>query len=197
LWTQVKQGLIDDLKSIKIGPTDDLSNFFKAVIDEKSFDKIAKYIANAKESKDVEIVAGGNCDKTNGYFIEPTVLIAKDPQIRNLVQRNFWTRFNHLCLRPKQVRRNIKHSRPNLYLCTYRGNYLTRQICHRTGHKKIEQRSRKFLHQRQMYWRSSGSANYWRQQGKRHLRQSWKHDKFIALGFSSYHKRNICSSHRL
>jgi 1-pyrroline-5-carboxylate dehydrogenase len=89
LWPQVKQGLIDDLKSIKMGPTDDFSNFFNAVIDEKSFDKIAKYISNAKESKDVEIVAGGNCDKTNGYFIEPTVLMAKDPKYVTMCEEIF------------------------------------------------------------------------------------------------------------
>jgi len=89
LWPQIKQGLIDDLKSIKMGPTDDFSNFFNAVIDEKSFDKISKYIANAKESKEVEIVAGGNCDKTSGFFIEPTVLLAKDPKYITMCEEIF------------------------------------------------------------------------------------------------------------
>jgi 1-pyrroline-5-carboxylate dehydrogenase len=89
LWPQIKQGLIDDLKSIKMGPTDDFSNFFNAVIDEKSFDKISKYISNAKESKEVEIVAGGNCDKTSGYFIEPTVLLAKDPKYITMCEEIF------------------------------------------------------------------------------------------------------------
>lgn len=89
LWPQIKQGLIDDLKSIKMGPTDDFSNFFNAVIDEKSFDKISNYISNAKESKDVEIISGGNCDKTNGYFIEPTVLLAKDPKYVTMCEEIF------------------------------------------------------------------------------------------------------------
>ncbi|MFZ4612345.1 MAG: L-glutamate gamma-semialdehyde dehydrogenase [Bacteroidia bacterium] len=89
LWPQIKQGLIDDLKSIKMGPTDDFSNFFNAVIDEKSFDKISKYISNAKDSKEVEIVAGGNCDKTSGYFIEPTVLLAKDPKYITMCEEIF------------------------------------------------------------------------------------------------------------
>lgn len=89
LWPQIKQGLIDDLKSIKMGPTDDFSNFFNAVIDEKSFDKISNYISNAKESKDVEIIAGGNCDKTNGYFIEPTVLLANDPKYVTMCEEIF------------------------------------------------------------------------------------------------------------
>jgi len=89
LWPQIKQGLIDDLKSIKMGPTDDFSNFFNAVIDEKSFDKISKYISNAKDSKEVEIVTGGNCDKTSGYFIEPTVLQAKDPKYITMCEEIF------------------------------------------------------------------------------------------------------------
>ncbi|MFN5795241.1 MAG: L-glutamate gamma-semialdehyde dehydrogenase [Bacteroidota bacterium] len=89
LWPQIKQGLIDDLKSIKMGTTDDFSNFFNAVIDEKSFDKISNYISNAKESSDVEIIAGGNCDKTNGYFIEPTVLLANDPKYVTMCEEIF------------------------------------------------------------------------------------------------------------
>jgi len=89
LWPEIKQGLIDDLKSIKMGSTDDFRNFFNAVIDEKSFDKISNYISNARDSKDVEIVAGGKCDKTNGYFIEPTVLLAKDPKYTTMCEEIF------------------------------------------------------------------------------------------------------------
>lgn len=79
LWPAVKEGLLNDLKSIKVGPTEDFANFFNAVIDEKAFDKIASYIDAAKKSKDVEVLAGGNYDKSKGYFIHPTVLLAKDP----------------------------------------------------------------------------------------------------------------------
>ena len=79
LWPAVKDGLLEDLKSFKIGPTEDFSNFFNAVIDEKAFDKIASYIDGAKNSGEVEVLAGGTYDKTNGYFIQPTVLLSKDP----------------------------------------------------------------------------------------------------------------------
>lgn len=89
LWPQVKQGLIDDLKSFKIGPTDDFSCFFNAVIDEKAFDKIAKYIDNAKASTEVEVIAGGNYDKTKGYFIEPTVLLSKNPKYITMCEEIF------------------------------------------------------------------------------------------------------------
>ena len=62
-----------------MGSPENLENFITAVIDEKSFDKIANYIENAKSSADAEIIIGGNYDKTNGYFIEPTVILAKEP----------------------------------------------------------------------------------------------------------------------
>ena len=63
-----------DIASFKMGPVEDFENFINAVINEASFDKLAKYIDAAKNDKDVEIVAGGNYDKSKGWFIEPTVL---------------------------------------------------------------------------------------------------------------------------
>src|SRR5690606_9717673 len=79
LWESVKQYLIADLDSMKMGGVEDFSNFINAVIDEKSFDKIARYIDGAKKAGHVDIIAGGNYDKTTGYFIEPTVLVVQDP----------------------------------------------------------------------------------------------------------------------
>ena len=79
LWDEVKGYLVDDLKSIKMGGVEDFSNFFNAVIDKKAFDKITGYIDDAKKSDLVEVVAGGNYDDSKGYFIEPTVLLSKDP----------------------------------------------------------------------------------------------------------------------
>ena len=79
LWPAVKEGLIRDINSFKIGPTEDLGNFFNAVIDEKSFDKLAGYIDDAKKNPDVNVVVGGTYDKSKGWFIHPTVLEVKDP----------------------------------------------------------------------------------------------------------------------
>ena len=80
LWEDVKAFVIEHLNSIKMGDPGDLSNFVNAVIHEASFDKITSYIAQAKSAVDAEIVAGGNYDKSVGYFIEPTVILAKTPQ---------------------------------------------------------------------------------------------------------------------
>jgi 1-pyrroline-5-carboxylate dehydrogenase len=78
LWPDVRNFLVADLKSFKMGGVEDFRNFINAVIDEAAFDKISSYIINAKKDG-VEIVAGGNFDKSVGYFIEPTVLLTTDP----------------------------------------------------------------------------------------------------------------------
>ena len=79
LWGEVKKYLQDDLESISMGSPENLENFVTSVIDEKSFDKISSYIKNAKLSNDAEVIIGGNFDKSKGYFIEPTVILTKDP----------------------------------------------------------------------------------------------------------------------
>src|ERR1700751_4071114 len=89
LWKEVKENLLADLKSMKMGPTENFTNFINAVIDEKSFDKLTKYIDAAKKDKDAEIVAGGNYDKSKGYFIEPTILQAKDPKYVTMCEELF------------------------------------------------------------------------------------------------------------
>jgi 1-pyrroline-5-carboxylate dehydrogenase len=89
MWEEVKQGLITDLASMKMGPTEDFENFVNAVIDEKSFDKLVSYIENAKKSSDVEIIAGGTYDKSKGYFIAPTIIVAKDPKYVTMCEELF------------------------------------------------------------------------------------------------------------
>jgi 1-pyrroline-5-carboxylate dehydrogenase len=86
---EVKQKVIDGIKSFKMGTVEDFSNFINAVIDEKSFDKIKSYIDNAKADKNVSIWAGGTCDKSKGYFVEPTVIEAKDPQYVTMCEEIF------------------------------------------------------------------------------------------------------------
>jgi 1-pyrroline-5-carboxylate dehydrogenase len=89
MWDTVKQGLITDLASMKMGPTEDFENFVNAVIDEKSFDKLVSYIENAKKSSEVEIIAGGTYDKSKGYFIAPTIIVAKDPKYVTMCEELF------------------------------------------------------------------------------------------------------------
>jgi 1-pyrroline-5-carboxylate dehydrogenase len=80
LWQAVKEQLITDVKSMKMGSPEDFGNFITAVIHENSFDKLASYIDQAKKDSDAEIIVGGNYDKTKGYFIEPTVIVTTNPK---------------------------------------------------------------------------------------------------------------------
>lgn len=89
LWKDVKKMVLDMLAEIKMGDVRDFSNFVNAVIDENSFDNIAGYIERAKKSKDAEIIAGGKCDKSVGYFIEPTIILAKNPKYESIVEEIF------------------------------------------------------------------------------------------------------------
>ncbi len=89
LWEETKKLVLADLKSMKMGGTEDFTNFINAVIDEKSFDKLAKYIDAAKKDSNVEIIAGGNYDKSKGYFIEPTIILAKDPKYVTMCEELF------------------------------------------------------------------------------------------------------------
>jgi 1-pyrroline-5-carboxylate dehydrogenase len=80
LWPAVKEQVITDVKSMKMGSPEDFSNFITAVIHEGSFDKLASYIDQAKKDADAEIIVGGNYDKSKGYFIEPTVIVTTNPK---------------------------------------------------------------------------------------------------------------------
>jgi 1-pyrroline-5-carboxylate dehydrogenase len=85
----VKKKLIEGINSFKMGTVEDFSNFINAVIDEKSFDKIQSYISKAASDPKAEIWAGGHCDKSKGYFIQPTVIEAKDPKYVTMCEEIF------------------------------------------------------------------------------------------------------------
>ena len=89
LWEDVKKHVIAQTKEIKMGSPEDPSNFVNAVIHEGSFDKIARYIDAAKADKEIEIIVGGNHDKTVGYFIEPTVILTKSPTYATMTEELF------------------------------------------------------------------------------------------------------------
>jgi 1-pyrroline-5-carboxylate dehydrogenase len=89
LWEQVKTAVQADLKTFKMGSSEDLGNFINAVIDEKSFDKLARYIDAAKQDPEIELVAGGNYDKSVGYFVEPTIIRTQDPNYVTMCQELF------------------------------------------------------------------------------------------------------------
>ncbi len=89
LWSDIRKQLKENIGMIKQGDPRDFCNFVNAVIDEKAFDKIMGYIEKAKDSKDAEVIIGGNGDKSKGYFIEPTVILASDPYFVTMEEEIF------------------------------------------------------------------------------------------------------------
>lgn len=89
LWPSIKERLVADLKTVKMGTVEDFGNFVNAVIDERAFDKIAAYIDGEKNNPKAEIIAGGGYDKSQGYFIEPTVIVSKDPHSTTMEEEIF------------------------------------------------------------------------------------------------------------
>ena len=86
---EVKTKLVAAIKSMKMGTVEDFSNFVNAVIDEKSFNNITRYINNVKKNKKASILVGGGYSKTKGYFVEPTVILTKDPNYTTMCEEIF------------------------------------------------------------------------------------------------------------
>lgn len=84
LWSSIKTEMEKELKTIKMGSPEDMSNFFTAVIHEQSFDKLVSYIEQAKNDADAEILFGGGYDKSKGWFVEPTVILTTNPKYKTM-----------------------------------------------------------------------------------------------------------------
>jgi len=89
IWPRVRKMMEEMIGGIKMGPPEDFDNFFNAVIDEASFDKLAGYIDRAKKDADAEVIIGGGYDKTVGFFIEPTVILTTDPKYVTMQEELF------------------------------------------------------------------------------------------------------------
>jgi 1-pyrroline-5-carboxylate dehydrogenase len=89
MWDAVKNRVIEDVNSFKMGSPENLDNYITAVIHEGSFDKLAKFIDQAKSDTNAEIIVGGNYDKSKGYFIEPTVIVTTDPKYTTMCTELF------------------------------------------------------------------------------------------------------------
>jgi len=89
LWPDIKDRLLADLKQIKMGPVEDFSNFINAVIDREAYDRIVSYIEHARRSPHADVIAGGGYCSDEGYFIEPTVIVAARPDYRSMCEEIF------------------------------------------------------------------------------------------------------------
>jgi len=89
LWPIIKESILSQLEEITMGPVEDFTHFVNAVIDKRAYDSITGYIAEAKKSSDIEVIAGGNYSDETGYFVEPTVLLTTNPKYRTMCEEIF------------------------------------------------------------------------------------------------------------
>lgn len=89
LADRIKAKLVAEVETMKMGTTEDFGNFINAVIDERSYDKLKKYIDNAKKDRKAKILTGGNCSKKDGFFIEPTIIEVRDPKYVTMCEELF------------------------------------------------------------------------------------------------------------
>jgi len=89
IWPKVKEALVAELKTVKMGDVLDFRNFMSAVIDKKSFDNISRYVGTAKNSPDCQIISGGKGNCEEGYFFEPTVIETTNPNYQTLCEEIF------------------------------------------------------------------------------------------------------------
>ncbi len=89
MWDEILNEIKCDMDTMKMGTVEDMSNFVNAVIDEASFDKLSNFIDRAKQDEEVEIIYGGNYDKSKGYFIEPTIILTRDPHYVTMEEELF------------------------------------------------------------------------------------------------------------
>lgn len=88
-WEEIKDSFINTVENIKMGPVEDFTNFVNAVIDRASFDKIIGYINYAKDSADAEVIAGGEWNDSEGYFIRPTIILTSNPKFKTMEEEIF------------------------------------------------------------------------------------------------------------
>ena len=89
IWVNVKNQIVNDVNSFKMGSPEDPSNFINAVINENAFDSISSYIDYVKDSSDAEILVGGDYDKSKGYYISPTVVVTTNPKFKTMCEEIF------------------------------------------------------------------------------------------------------------
>ena len=89
VWNKIKKDLVSQIKDLKMGPAEDFSNFVNAVIDKNAFENIKSYIDFAKSAPDAKIIAGGGCDNSRGYFIQPTLIETTNPRFKTMQEEIF------------------------------------------------------------------------------------------------------------
>ena len=108
IWPKLKEKYIAQVNEIKVGDPEDFSNFMNAVIDQSAFDSISGFINNAKEASDAEIITGGKCDDSIGYYIEPTTILTDNPKFTTMCEEIFGPVLTIYLYNPKDWDKTLK-----------------------------------------------------------------------------------------
>jgi len=108
MWPEVKVMMGEMMQGIRMGPPEDFSNFFNAVIDEASFDKLSDYIERAKKDADADVIIGGGCDKSVGFFIEPTVILTSNPKYVTMEEELFGPVLTIYVYKDKELEKTVR-----------------------------------------------------------------------------------------
>lgn len=108
IWPEVKAHMLKEVSAFKMGSPEDFGNFINAVIDKRSFDKISGYLDYVKKQDDAEILIGGNCDDSKGYFVEPTVILTTNPKFRTMCEEIFGPVMTIYVYEPKDYEATLK-----------------------------------------------------------------------------------------
>ena len=197
LWPQLKQRILDEIATIRVGDVCDFRNFMNAVIDESAFKTITGYIEFAKNDPDMEILCGGTYDDSEGYFIAPTVVESRDPRSKLMTEEIFGPVLTVYVYPERAVRGDhgaLRHDQPlRAHGCDLRPGPLR----HRRGHQGAAQRGRQLLHQRQAHRSGGGPAALRRIPRIGHQRQGRHLAQPGALGLPAQHQGDLRPGHRL
>lgn len=108
IWPELKKKYVKQVNEIKMGDPENFSNFMNAVIDKSAFDSISDFIKGANEAADAEIITGGNCDDSVGYFIEPTTILTDNPKFTTMCEEIFGPVLTIYLYNPKDWEATLK-----------------------------------------------------------------------------------------
>ncbi len=197
MWPEVRERMENMMKGIKMGPPEDFNNFFNAVIDEATFDKLAGFIDRAKKDKDAEVIIGGGYDKSVGYFIEPTVILTTNPKYITMEEELFGPILTIYVYEDDKIPETVEIlNNTSIYALTgaifSQDRYAIECLT-----EKLIQLCRELLYQRQAHRGRGRTAALRRSPRIGNQRQGRFHDQPAALGIPPYHQGDLCAAKRL
>ena len=197
VWAKMKDELVSEIGTIKMGDVSDFTNFMGAVIKKGAFDKHAAAIAEARETRGMKVLAGGTCDDKEGWFVQPTLLQTEDPSVRHMRDEFFGPIVTLHVYPDRRVGRHAAARRPHVAVRAHRCGVRARPRGDRRGDERAARRRRQLLHQRQADRRRRRPAAVRRRARVGHRRQGRLAAQPPALDCRANDQRDVRAADRL